>query len=263
MPQKLLATDLDGTLFGLRGSRANASCLRKLGQALLENSVRLVFVTGRHIELALSAIEEHSLPLPCSIVCNVGTEIFFMDRKGGWRKDPEWEKYLSRKAKSHGFGAVSRALGCVEGATEQEREKQGQFKRSYYMAIKGAPSALREMRGIIRRKKIGARIIYSADPQSMLGLADVLPKGTSKKSAVEFLRRKWGIGKACVIAAGDSGNDAQLLSGYSAIVVGNAMPDLRAALGRGKPSKMQGRYFARRPCACGVLEGMKHFLGVA
>ena len=65
-----------------------------------------------------------------------------------------------------------------------------------------------------------------------------------------------------LVYAGDSGNDrAAMLAGYRVIVVGNADAALKAELAtesavRGISERI---YFAQKPYAAGVLEGLRHF----
>jgi hydroxymethylpyrimidine pyrophosphatase-like HAD family hydrolase len=64
-----------------------------------------------------------------------------------------------------------------------------------------------------------------------------------------------GVPRRRTLAAGDSCNDLDMLSAARAIVVGNATPELRAAL-RGTDT-----YLAEDTHAAGVLEGLRE-LGV-
>ena len=90
----------------------------------------------------------------------------------------------------------------------------------------------------------------------------MLPADIAKDHAVRYLHDHLGIDEDHLVYAGDSGNDrAAMLTGYRVIVVGNADAALKQDLAdesavRGITERF---YFAERPYAAGVLEGLRHF----
>ena len=259
--RSLLASDLDGTLIPLE---RNAHRLREVAElvAAIEATptLRLAYVTGRHLSLGQEGISEVGLPSPDWFVCDVGTSVY---RKSGDRFEPD-EAYRSQmRAAFGGLGGddVRAAIGSVDGITLQEAEKQAEFKVSYYTEGRheGFVDVVQS-----RLDAAGARVnlVASFDPVSGRGLLDVLPAGVAKDYAVRYLHDHSGIAEDHLVYAGDSGNDrAAMLSGYRVIVVGNADAALKEDLGaesavRGITDKI---YFAEHPYARGVLEGLRYF----
>ena len=72
----VLATDLDGTLIPLEGHPENHNDLETLAKALQRRAATLVFVTGRHLQSVLDVAQQHRLPLPSWLICDVGTSIY-------------------------------------------------------------------------------------------------------------------------------------------------------------------------------------------
>lgn len=82
---------------------------------------------------------------------------------------------------------------------------------------------------------------------------------TTKGEAVDYLRKKIGLQKYQVIAAGDGGNDLQLLTkGFNSIVVKNAHPILlKAQLDKLSEEEKTDIIFVESEGAKGLLEGIK------
>jgi len=86
---------------------------------------------------------------------------------------------------------------------------------------------------------------------------DIIPAHAGKANAILFLCRFFGISQSNVVAAGDSGNDADLFTcGFRGIVVSNAEPALVEAAQKQDPAKV---YFSKRSYAAGVEEGLEWF----
>jgi sucrose-phosphate synthase len=83
---------------------------------------------------------------------------------------------------------------------------------------------------------------------------DVLPLRASKGAALRYFCLHWGIPPERCLVAGDSGNDAEMLTGRTlAVVVGNHDPELASL--RGQPQI----HFASGHYAWGILEGIRHY----
>jgi len=249
----LLATDLDGTLFGKNRKTQNTDCLFEISQILKNRKMKLAFVTGRHLDLVPQAIKDFSLPLPNAIVCSVGTEIYLSQN---WELDREYEQALERKNPPFDPVKITVALAPVQWLQEQEPEKQGRFKKSYYSRNMKKEQVVSKAKEALDSNSINARIVFSVDRETGKGLVDVLPQNASKHSAIRFLAEKWGIPSKSVIVAGDSGNDIEMVcSEFNSIVVGNASELLVS-----EAKKSKKAFFSKKPAACGVLEGLKHYL---
>jgi sucrose-phosphate synthase len=83
---------------------------------------------------------------------------------------------------------------------------------------------------------------------------DVLPVRASPGLALRFLEFKLDLAPERTLVAGDSGNDADMLTGNTlGVVVANHAPEIEHL--RTAPRV----YFARAPYAAGVLEGIDHY----
>jgi HAD superfamily hydrolase (TIGR01484 family) len=222
--------------------------------------VQLAYVTGRHLSLAEQGIAEVGLPKPDWFVCDVGTSVYHRE-VAGFQPDETYREAMRAAFGGLGGADVREAVGEVEGIELQEEEKQAEFKVSYYTRGRHEPYV-----GVVQSRldTAGARInlVSSFDPVSGRGLLDVLPAGVAKDYAIRYLHEHTGIDAEHLVYAGDSGNDrAAMLSGFRAIVVGNADEVLKEELKRASAAKglSERLYFAQEPYAAGVLEGLRHF----
>ena len=83
---------------------------------------------------------------------------------------------------------------------------------------------------------------------------DVIPIRAGAGHAIRFLCFKWELAPDHLLVAGDSGNDADMLSGNTlGVVVANYSPELKHLKGRPRV------YFAGSEHAWGILEGIDHY----
>ncbi len=153
----------------------------------------------------------------------------------------------------------------------QEAAKQNTFKLSYYTDSAIDANKLRqEMENRLTAAAIEACVIWSVDEEKDVGLVDILPRRATKVHAIRFLMKKKGFIEERTVFAGDSGNDMPALtSGLQAVLVKNAMAEVRNEaintmqdkgmaeqlyVAKGDFLGMNGNY------AAGVLEGVAHFL---
>jgi HAD superfamily hydrolase (TIGR01484 family) len=258
----LLASDLDGTLIPLERTEKRLREVRELSSLLLE--LDLAYVTGRHLSLAQRGVAETGLPAPSWFVCDVGTSVYH-EAAGGFEVDEEYRRRM-REA----FGGlrgleVRDAIGTIRGLSLQEDEKQAEFKVSYYS--EGRPEPLvDQIQSRLDAAGAHVNLVVSFDPLTRRGLLDVLPAGIAKDYAIRYLHERSGMPEERVIYAGDSGNDrAAMLSGFRAIVVGNAEEALKRDLAEqaARLGLTDRIYFAKEPYAAGVHEGLRHYLGLA
>lgn len=258
----ILATDLDGTLIPLEGNKRNRSDLKVLTRELEAAHVTLVFVTGRHYELALRAIDENQLPEPHWLITDVGTSIRKCDAARQYVPVPEYAAELRNIISRFQREQVEQHLGRITNLQLQEPEKQSEFKVSYYVDRTRLTNAVEQIRSVIRDYELPWSLISSVDPFTNDGLIDLLPAGVSKAFALKWFARHVSIATERLVFAGDSGNDlAVFAGGYRGIVVGNAHPDvaseaMRTHIQKGWTDRL---YLAKKKATSGVLAGCRWF----
>ena len=235
---RILVSDIDNTLIGDREG------LELLLQRLREGDGRIGFgiATGRHLNSALKVIKEWGIPRPDLLITSVGSELHY---GAGLVEDVGWQRHIDYLWKPE---MLREALSTLPGLKLQAKVNQRRFKISYNVDPEKMPT-LQEIRAHLRKRDLHARLIYSH--QAYL---DVLPVRASKGMAVRYLAMKWGVPPDCLLVAGDSGNDEEMLSGNTlGVVVGNYSPELEHL--RDRPRI----YFARAGYARGIIEGMEHY----
>lgn len=235
----LLVTDLDETLFG--DMSATSRLLKLL--ALHSGELGLAVVTGRHHRSALQRLNAHRLDPACLVAlsCSVGCEIYL---EGGRKLAAE---YSRRYEAGWSPDSVTSALEGLSQLTLQPSEYQRPMKISYFYR---AESDF-EFRVTERLAAAGHQVSCIFSQNKYL---DIMPKGMSKGSAAEYIAAWVGLPLCSVMTAGDSGNDAAMLSGRClGTVVGNYRAELEGL--RGSP----GIYFARERYADGIIEGLRHW----
>lgn len=230
--------DLDRTLVGDRDS------LAELLPVIHRLRCRLAFgiATGRRIEGALRVLADWGIETPDFLVSSVGSELHYGP---DWTKDDSWEAHIRWKWQRE---PLVRVLAAVAGLKPQAPSKCGPFKVSFHVSPRRFPG-LAAVEAILHREGLSAHLVYSQGRY-----LDAIPIRASKGQAVRHLALRWGLPFEGITAAGDSGNDLDLLSGIPhGIVVGNHSPELEVLRNR------SGVHFAVRGFAAGVLEGLKHF----
>ncbi|MBI1752503.1 MAG: HAD-IIB family hydrolase [Acidobacteria bacterium] len=235
--QQILISDLDATLLG------DADSLSEL-MAWVRSTPDLVFgvATGRKAGNALRMLQQWGVPTPDVLISGVGSEI----RYGATGAiDSGWEHHICQGWRRE---ELSRILSAVPGLRLQNHRKQGPYKLSYLVNPWRMPGIGR-LRELLHGAGLQANLIYSQGR-----LLDVLPQRASKGQAIRYLAFKWGLPLNRFLVAGDSGNDRDMLEGdVLGIVVGNHSPEVEPL--RGRPRV----YFASRPFAGGILEGLRHY----
>ena len=258
----LLASDLDGTLIPGAGSADDGGIPRFREAVEARPGLLLAYVTGRHRRLALDGIAAHGLPPADVLVCDVGTSVYIRG-DGGYAADPQYRRRMVEASGGVDVVELRRRLESLTGLRPQESEKQAEFKLSFYTppGTEGRDLAIRA-EGLVTDAGGRANVVYSVEPDTGRGLLDVLPAGVAKDVAVRYLRDRFVGQQEGVVYAGDSGNDrAAMLSGFNAVVVGNAAAWLKEDIRREAARLgLQARiHFARASYARGVLEGARHF----
>ncbi len=258
----LLASDLDGTLIPPPDVRDDGG-ITELAQALdARSDVVVAYVTGRHLELSLAGVALHSLPIPDVLVCDVGTSVFLRET-AHFVPDAGYRERMVSALGAGDLSAVRERLVDVEGIVPQEEEKQAEFKLSYYVDGGDRGSAIAERVNELAHGALDAvNVVYSVDAAVGRGLLDILPAGVAKDTALAYLTERLELPRDRVTFAGDSGNDlAALLSGFNAVLVGNASSELKESVRTGARARNLGErvYVARAAYARGVLEGARRF----
>lgn len=229
----LLVSDIDGTLTG------DAAALDDLMRRLAAERSRIAFgvASGRSPELIREAVQRFGLNEPSLVIASVGTEIYDVDgpvHAYGDRIRPGWDR-----------SAVVSALEGLPGLQPQGPAGQRPFKVSF----NAADSVLPDVRAALHAAGLRVKLVHSHG-----AYLDVLPAGASKGAAVRFAAASLGVPLERVVVAGDSGNDADMLTaGANAVVVANYDRELAPYLDQSNVYVARGRH------AAGVLEGLRHF----
>ena len=234
-PSRLLLCDIDNTLTGCAAGAARMA-------AFLAGEPTLAFgvATGRSLQEAERLLGEWRQPAPDVLITSVGSEIYW--RRGGRLvADGDYAGHIDA-----GWDAaeVDRRLASLCGIERQPAVEQRRHKRSYFVSKSAAIAAIREAVA-----DMPVRVIHSHGR-----LLDILPERAGKGAAMMWVARVMGIGLDHVFAAGDSGNDLDMLTACrNGILVANHSAELMPLVGR--PTI----YLARRSHAGGVVEGMRAF----
>lgn len=234
---RLLVADLDGTLTGDdEGLRELLAALERAG-----DGVGFGIATGRTLDRALAEIGAHGIPLPDVLISGTGTALHYGERL---TIDHSWERHVHHRWDRE---AAATALTDLPLAPAGD-EFQTPLRLRYERADDRGPSAA-EVRRHLRQRGVHANVI--GDRSRRL---DVIPGRASPGQAIRFLCFKWGLPADRLLTAGDSGNDADMLTGQTmGVVVANHTPELDRL--RGRPRV----YFSRRPHAWGVLDGIARY----
>ena len=236
LAQALLVSDIDDTLTGDRAGAA-AFCQWRAAHP----DVVLAMATGRRAADAMAILDAWHLPRPDVLIGAVGTEILWLASHA--RSEVSYRPEMREPWNTQ---AVERALAHVPGVVPQPRSERTPWKRSYTLTC--AQAADRAHRAL-KKAGIAAEIIVSHDT-----LLDVLPAGVGKAQAAHHVAARLGIPASRIVAAGDSGNDFDMLSRSArSVMVGNHHDDLTPLI------PAPNVYRARAHHAAGVLEGLRHF----
>jgi len=230
----LFVSDLDNTLTGCRDGVERLH--RFLGE---RRDFAFVIATGRSIVEARRVHREWDLPEPAAWITSTGSEIYWTTSDGLWR-DPS---YPASAAEDWEPQRIETAIGLIAGITPQPEYEQRDFKRSYFYDRTDRVDAVR---AAIGREGMAARVVASH-----CRFLDILPTGAGKASAMRHVAAGLRIPDGKVFAAGDSGNDEDMLNACdNAIMVSNHSPEIAAL------SFRPNIYLAQACHAGGVVEGL-------
>ena len=266
----LICTDLDRTLLPNGVQPESPRARDRFRQLAARPEVSVAYVTGRHRELVVAAIEAYQLPLPDYVIGDVGTSIYSVENNQ-WRLWVSWQKEIGTSWQGLTHDALMALFTDFTSLRLQEPEKQNTYKLSYYLEpTSEVQSLLQNIRQRLDQEKITASLIWSIDETTHTGLLDILPAAATKRHAIEFLMTEQGYGLEHTLFAGDSGNDLPVLtSPIHSVLVANATTEVRQQavqmateqgtldalyLAQGNLLGMNGNYSA------GILEGCVHYL---
>ena len=230
----LVVSDIDNTLTG-----CTIGAGRFTGFFDRRRDFGFAVATGRSLVEAQRLVREWRLPQPLAWITSVGTELYIA-KGGDLVLDADYADAISE---SWDASAVDAAIAGIPGLEPQAHYEQRQFKRSFFVRSPGAVRAVREQ---LRRSGVAARVVFSHGD-----LLDILPPKAGKGAAMAFLADKFGIVPANVYAAGDSGNDIDMLKACeNAILVGNHADEIAGLRNRANV------YVAQRNHGSGALEGV-------
>lgn len=240
-PVRLFSSDIDGTLLG--DGKATIR-FRTIWEGL-DPSHRplLVYNSGRLVEDTRALVPVAGLPEPDIIIGGVGTMLHGISHPhlGGL--------FASELDAAFDAEVVDGILRRHEGVERQPEEYQHAHKSSWYFHD-AAPQDLQRIKALLRDAGQKVRIVYSSSRD-----LDILPIACHKGAALEWLCARLQIGLDETVTAGDTGNDLGMLTvpGVRAIVVGNALPELRVL--KDEP----WAYMSKENAAAGVLDGLRHW----
>ena len=268
--QLLICTDLDRTLIP-NGPQSESPNARIYFAALAGRpEVTLAYVTGRHRVLVQKAITYYRLPPPDFVIGDVGTTIYHTSPQQDWTRQKSWEAAIAADWGGHAHRDIKSLLAHIPDLRLQEGAKQNDYKVSYYVPLHSDRRYLSRMiESRLHEHGIAARLIWSIEEPTGIGLLDVLPARASKYHAIVALMEMHGFGMTDTVFCGDSGNDIEVLaSPIPAVLVANSQTQVRETavrlaresgcpdqlyIAQGGFMEMNGNYSA------GMLEGIAHY----
>ena len=239
----LLITDIDNTLLG------DDEALQRLKAILRQHRDHLGFgvASGRALELIAEVLEEHQLDEIDVVIGAVGTQIYYGRE---FAPDKGWASHLRSRWYPDRIREALEKLPFL--FLQKGGHSQQEFKISYDLDASIPPGeALPQIREALAQARAAHSLIFSHGI-----FVDILPYRASKGKAVRYLSGKWNVDLKRVATAGDSGNDADMLTGQTAgIVVGNHDEELKNL----KESPSDRIYYAEAHCAGGIIEGLQHY----
>ncbi len=235
---RILITDIDDTLTG--DGEALEVLADRLGCA--PQGTGFGIATGRSLSRALEILGDLLLPPPDILITSSGATVHYGSRTVA---DRSWERQIRYRWDPERIADV---LRDVPGLEEDGETAHSEYRLRYILDPNDAPDL-----GAVRKRlrHAGVQATSMVDHERYL---DILPPRASPGLAIRFLCFKWNLPPDRLLVAGDSGNDADMLSGDTlGVVVGNHTPELDHL--RDRPRI----YFAQRDHAWGVLDGIEHY----
>ncbi|WP_042250984.1 HAD-IIB family hydrolase [Paracoccus sp. PAMC 22219] len=237
--RRILASDIDGTLTGCPVAAARFVDWH----AQRDDGLLFAVATGRSVSQARRVLADWALPRPDLFITSVGSEIWRWGAGDRLHPCADYAALLDADWDRDAVHAVLQARAPVWQA--------GYEQRRWKLSLLGTAVQAAGIERDLARAGLSARVIASHGE-----FIDVLPQAAGKAAALRFEALRRGLDLRHCIAAGDSGNDADMLAASGAsILPSNAYAELSHLRGR-------GIYQSRYHHAAGVIDGLAQ-LGLA
>ncbi|TNH40300.1 HAD-IIB family hydrolase [Paracoccus haeundaensis] len=237
--RRILASDIDGTLTGCPVAAARFVDWH----AQRDDGLLFAVATGRSVSQARRVLADWALPRPDLFITSVGSEIWRWGAGDRLHPCADYAALLDADWDRDAVQAVLQARAPVWQA--------GYEQRRWKLSLLGTAAQAAGIERDLARAGLAARVIASHGE-----FIDVLPQAAGKAAALRFEATRRGLDLRHCIAAGDSGNDADMLAASGAsILPSNAYAELAHLRGR-------GIYQSRYHHAAGVIDGLAQ-LGLA
>ena len=205
----LLATDLDGTFLAGDPEERN-----RLYQLIADHpEIRLVFVTGRGLEVVMPLLADPTLPTPDYLICDVGATVV-----EGPSLTPVQPIQSEIDVLWPGESTVAEAMAVFPLLERQEVPQQRRC--SYLCAPQDVPAEIEAVTA-----GLGCDVLYSQGRY-----LDILPPGVNKGTTLARLVRQLEVDPEDVLVAGDTLNDLDMLeAGFKGVCVGESEAGLLKA----------------------------------
>jgi sucrose-phosphate synthase len=236
---RAIVTELDDALLGDRES------LQQFVEMLEQRRTQTAFAiaTGRSLHSALALIKANRIPLPDVLITSMGTEIYYAPRLSF---DVAWKRHINHLWYNN---ELRRLLNELPGLELQPKNEQQEFKISYYVDHKDAPS----LEGIVRYLHQNDQTVNAFLYQNRL--LDIIPIRASKGHALRYFCEQWEIPLERVLVAGSTAAEEDMMRGNTlGSVVSTQFPDEVNHL-----SEIEGIYFTKGRYAKGILEAIEHY----
>lgn len=225
MTDYLLFFDFDETYYPHARTRELIKQMHQLENYLFEltnrHNIKIGWVTGSDIQEIMYKMELANMNFsPHFIGCNLGTELFHINKQGILKSDSSWEKKLEKTTFSSSTVLSVLAELSHQYAielVEQTRLKQKTYKWNYYYHITSKAKSVYDLniiKHIAKNYGIGLNINRcnpkAGDPANAFDV-DFIPLGTGKSEVVQFMTNFYNVPIEKTIAFGDSGNDIDML----------------------------------------------------
>lgn len=258
----MIATDLDRTLLPNGVQEESLGVRERFFEYVDQKGSVLVYVTGRSKLLFEDAQQEYGIKTPEYLIGDVGTTVYVHKDEELVAHD-EWAVYLADQNPNWNFAGILKHVGIIASMRLQEEDKLNPYKISYYVdTLTDRDEIVGHITEVLARMELDAEVVWSVDGDT--GLIDVLPRGATKATALQFLLTNLGIAPQDVVYAGDSGNDLLVFEALErCVLVGNAREEVRQeVLDINTKRTAEGLpeiYIANANYAEGILEGLEHF----
>lgn len=231
----MLATDLDGTLVGDKA--ALQSLLHYYNESFQD--ISLVYITGRHLNSALSLIASEDLPTPDILITDLGTAIY---TSPVLKIDKDWQQQMRINWQPD---EILKLSGDFPSLKKQALPNTDRIS----FTVNNDYEVVQKFEARLNANNIPHKLVYSSNRD-----VDILPENSGKGNALIYVLNNFACKEVQILVAGDSGNDLEMLSlGYPSVVVGNAQPELANIKNHSKLFKATQNY------AAGIQEAWAHF----